>query len=361
MQSGEIKQLTGIRGVAAAIVMVAHINGDRLPVLKAFAYHNQAVDLFFCLSSFVLCLTYAAGTGAAFPVRKFYVARFARIYPLYAATLLATAVISAIVFGGFATYPQIGQDFVGQLLMINAWPLIGRGVHWDAAAWSVSVEAFCYLAIFPVVFVLSARTAAFSPAVRHALMLAVGAAGAVVGYWWFTAAVSSWALPHDALPATAFWSPVARGATMFAAGWLAYIAYANRDHLAAALQRHADAFVLLVLSLIGLTLAGVLPPWAALPLFAPMLIALMNGDSFAARALSAKPVYRLGVLSYSLYLVHFPVIYALRPIEAKLTPWLYVPTAVGITFAVAVLSYSRLEDPARVMLRDWLNRRPQAV
>ena len=358
MKLAEIPQLTGIRGVAAVVVMVAHINGGRLPWLQAFAYQNQAVDLFFCLSSFILCLTYAARSGARFPARRFYAARFARIYPLYFVTLLATAAISMIVFSGFSTYPAFAHDLAGQLLAINAWPLVGRGVHWDAAAWSVSVEVFCYIAIFPVIFVLSVRVAAMRASVRHALMLAIGAAGAVIGYGWFTAAVSSWALPHDALPATAFWSPVVRGASMFIAGWLAYLTYVERDAVSAFLQKHADAVVVLVVALAFLTIANVLPAWSALPFFAPLLIALMNDSSLTARLLSTRPMLRLGVLSYSLYLVHFPIIYALRPIEGKLPPWLYVPTAIGLSFAVAALSYRYVEGPARAVLRDWLNRRP---
>ena len=355
---GEIPQLTGIRGVAAIVVMVAHINGDRLPWLRAFAYQNQAVDLFFCLSSFILCLTYAARSGARFPVRRFYAARFARIYPLYLVTLLAAAVISMIVFSGFSTYPAFARDLTGQLLAINAWPLVGRGVHWDAAAWSVSVEVFCYVAIFPVIFLLSGRVAAMRSSVRYVLMLSVGAAGAVIGYSWFTAAVSSWALPHNSLPATAFWSPVVRGASMFIAGWLAYLVYVERDVLAAFLQKHADALVILVVVLAFMTIANFLPAWSALPFFAPLLIALMNDKSLTARLLSTTPMLRLGVWSYSLYLVHFPVIYALRPIEGKLPPWLYVPAAIGLSFVVAILSYRYVEGPARAVLRDWLNRRP---
>ncbi|MFX5328500.1 hypothetical protein ABTD12_20360, partial [Acinetobacter baumannii] len=42
------------------------------------------------------------------------------------------------------------RDFLPQLLLINAWPLLGNGVHWDYPAWSISVEMLCYVAVFPL-------------------------------------------------------------------------------------------------------------------------------------------------------------------------------------------------------------------
>ena len=85
--NSELKALTGLRGVAALTVALAHYN---LPILGAanrlFFWHNAAVDLFFCLSGFTLALVYV-GQPSRLGCGIMGVARFARIYPLYIASL----------------------------------------------------------------------------------------------------------------------------------------------------------------------------------------------------------------------------------------------------------------------------------
>ena len=40
--------------------------------------------------------------------------------------------------------------FLLQSLMLNSWPIIGSGEHWNFPAWSISVEWFCYVLLFPL-------------------------------------------------------------------------------------------------------------------------------------------------------------------------------------------------------------------
>src|SRR4051794_39466872 len=87
--------LTGIRFLAAMHVVIFH-SADwaswTVPALREVASSGYvAVSMFFVLSGLILAYTYSAPSRAAVPRRPFYVARFARIYPMYALGLLLCA------------------------------------------------------------------------------------------------------------------------------------------------------------------------------------------------------------------------------------------------------------------------------
>jgi peptidoglycan/LPS O-acetylase OafA/YrhL len=84
-KAGTLEGLTGIRFFAAMGVVLFHVGYTPVarlsPLLGAVSGHGYAaVGLFYVLSGFVLAYTYA---GRRPDVRAFYVARFARVYPLY--------------------------------------------------------------------------------------------------------------------------------------------------------------------------------------------------------------------------------------------------------------------------------------
>ena len=115
----------------------------------AFMWHN-AVDLFFCLSGFTLSYVYSRDT---FRFSDYLTARIARVYPLYLVCLISAGAL--YVWPRLidpVTYPasRAALDFALQLVMLNGWPVIGTGMHWDAPAWSLSAEWFCYVALFPL-------------------------------------------------------------------------------------------------------------------------------------------------------------------------------------------------------------------
>jgi peptidoglycan/LPS O-acetylase OafA/YrhL len=95
-----LASLDGLRGVAAIAVMIFHFNIFFLPQarLPLVGRAYLAVDLFFLLSGFVMLHVY--GRQMALDCRAhwphFAMARFARIYPLFAATTLVTVIVVAV-------------------------------------------------------------------------------------------------------------------------------------------------------------------------------------------------------------------------------------------------------------------------
>ena len=151
----EIGTLTGLRGVAAAIVMLFHfVNVDPyfqrfLPNLVKRGY--LGVDLFFVLSGFVMALTYGElfkHKFCAVDFKTFMMKRVARVYPLYLVITIVFALKYLYNFSDDTIYRQYHVvDFIGCLLLLQAW---GLGLFFPAGAtWSLSAEFLAYL-LFPI-------------------------------------------------------------------------------------------------------------------------------------------------------------------------------------------------------------------
>jgi len=102
--ANRIPCLDGLRGLAALAVMLFHFNYFFLPQARLTAIvpfvsrAYLAVDLFFLLSGFVMAHVYGSLLASNWRVHavQFARARFARLYPLFAVTTLAMAIVFAL-------------------------------------------------------------------------------------------------------------------------------------------------------------------------------------------------------------------------------------------------------------------------
>jgi peptidoglycan/LPS O-acetylase OafA/YrhL len=313
-RSSEIRALTGLRGLAALDVAFMHISDGKIWFLNFLAFHNQSVDIFFCLSGFTLSYAYQVGSSRRLNVAHFAVARFARVYPLFIAALLVAGIYSYLIdANGFSSYSSAGLwgEAIRQALMINAWPIVGTGAYWIDPMWSLSIEAFCYIAVFPILFALSWRLRKTGIATRLLAMLTLPFVAFVFYSRFYNPAVNG----HHLIPVQgqmAHWVGIVRGVTMFTAGWIGYTIRADwpdRDTLP---LYAVDAIGFsAVLVIIGASL-GVLNI-DALILLAPLFVmGIAKGQSRSAALLSNKLFYFLGRISYSLYILHWPVMVVSR-------------------------------------------------
>ena len=139
-----LNALTGSRFIAALMVVFYHYARD-LPGFRQWASHRllasgpEAVSYFFCLSGFIMALVYAPRAVEKFDLKGFYVARFARIYPVY----LLAFLWSLHLWPG-RTYPAtVGLG----ALLLQSW-VPGYALDLNGPAWSLSTEAFFYV-VFP--------------------------------------------------------------------------------------------------------------------------------------------------------------------------------------------------------------------
>src|SRR5947209_7775503 len=155
--------LTSLRFFAALHVVIFHLQALR--IVRGYDWYYKlasigyaGVSFFFVLSGFILVYTYA---GRTIPLKQFWRARFARIYPAYAFSLLLTApgfiyvalFLDIPMFSFAHTHLKLAAALC--LGLLQSW-IPGAALSWNSVGWSLSVEAFFY-ALFPFVMLLLLR------------------------------------------------------------------------------------------------------------------------------------------------------------------------------------------------------------
>jgi peptidoglycan/LPS O-acetylase OafA/YrhL len=124
--------------------------------LSGFAL-NQGVSFFFVLSGFILTYVYPKLEGGRAVVR-FFVARFARVWPAHVFTLVLVVILGMHLKAvGAAADPTVAIT-AANLTMTQAWyPATAWFFSYNAVSWSISTEFFFYLA-FPFLIANLHRT-----------------------------------------------------------------------------------------------------------------------------------------------------------------------------------------------------------
>lgn len=347
-------ELDGIRGAAVVLVMLTHSSAF-LDVGSGLLYSGFfGVDVFFVLSGFLittLLLEESAKTGGI-SLLRFFQRRMWRLVP---------ALVFGVVLAG-AGAALVGANLQGVAYPTAALYALGFVGNWSgsslgllAHAWSLGVEAQYYL-VWPLVVALLMRRG------MRAHVLAAGAALGAVLVAVLRAMVVHESGPvelvHGVLRADAMMlgsaigvlfvtdrerlaSVVAgaRAVRLATAGLVAYIAYAE---IGGRLGR--ASFTKDVLFVGSVSVA--------------VLLAMIVTGRVPLRPLSSRPIVAVGKLSYSLYLVHYPVFRTLARIGPD-NAWLSAAIGWTASFALAVLSYALVERPA-LRVKDRLSRRAAA-
>lgn len=357
--SGELKSLTALRGIAAMAVVLQHFSSTAqehcLVWIPSIIPHGYvAVDFFFVLSGFIMSYTYLASfkrQGLA-AYSSFILKRIARIAPLNVVILLVLSSVAWLSLNLVNTNPFFQTDspiydLICNLLMLQG---LGLGTNLNGPSWSISTEFAAYL-LFPAFIV-----AVFG---RHVVLWSsVGLA--IVGLFWIALSQPRLGLSSEGPPGS-----LVRCFAEFTLGMAAYRLF-RHERVAAYLRTD---LVTIVLSLLA---AGLLIARYDLPavlLFPLIVVAYAGNTGLAGSVISARPFYFLGVVSFSLYLLHGPF----RPLELSLLRVLS-PDKVGpiaaLTFAflgacsiipLAWLAYIGVERPGRALVRSLFERPVSSV
>jgi peptidoglycan/LPS O-acetylase OafA/YrhL len=155
--------LTGLRLVAAISVVISHttVLMVRLPNGEPFFTTNLAaigMSLFFVLSGFVICANYRESVSTPTGLWNFFVARFARLYPLYIVFLCSDLLMK---FGFHQLRTERLEALPFYFTLIQSWlylPIDGNSLIFQfglvpQVTWSISTEWFFYLC-FPLICVV---------------------------------------------------------------------------------------------------------------------------------------------------------------------------------------------------------------
>lgn len=334
------RALTGLRGVAAIVIVLHHLllrlgTADAVPGVGLRGY--LAVDLFFVLSGFVMALGYGtwfAGNQTWREYPMFLSRRVARVWPLHAAVLALLLLDGEIRHTG-EYWPRM---VLVNLLLMQSW---GFSQTVITPAWSVSTEMLAYI-LFPVLGGIALR--------RGPRIAWIGLAGAVG----LLVAAVALAPAHDpgqrgALDLHENWSllPMMRCLGGFGVGLLTF--RAMRDARVRRWAGHPATACLAGLGILALLVGGA-PDLVVITLFPVLIAGLFAGRSTVVRALGSSPCTALGVGSYALYLVHYPVLGLAAGLVDR--EWV-VPVFVGLVIPATLAGYWLVERPAQAALRRW--------
>lgn len=344
--SARITEIQGLRGIAVLAVVWFHA---RLPGMPG---GFLGVDMFFVISGYVInTLLQRDITGGHFSFADFYRRRAWRLLPALFVTLLATAALFGLLMPA-----SLNLTFVPALLSsafgVSNLYFVGALDYFDSGianpvlhTWSLGVEEQFYLA-FPLLLLLLARAQrggklAGTPVLWLGGLTAVGLAAAI------------WATAHA--PQAAFYAPWFR-AWEFGVG--ALLVFRSRGVSNAGETPGALASAGLAVSLAGL--AMLLLPLALyretylfpgigalLPVLGTAL--LIDGAGRANvvnRWLCWRPLTTAGDMSYSLYLVHWPIV-CLVGMFVPLTKPKFGALSVAISLAAGWVLWRFVEQTTR--------------
>ena len=331
--------IDGLRAIAVAAVVAFHAFPNAAP--SGFI----GVDVFFVISGFLITGLIADGIAdGTFSIGDFYGRRVRRIFP----SLLL--VISVYLIGGWfamppGQYAHLGKhSLFGSLFTANL-SLWSEGGYFDGPVelkpllhlWSLGIEEQFYL-IWPVALWLLWRS--------RGRLLSVAAVALIVSF-----ALNVYEV--DRHPTATFYLPVTRFWELLIGAGLALGERApggtHWPHWFRPNIRATTGLALLIAGGVWITGQAVFPGWwAALPTLGAMLLISAGASAGINRVWLSHPVMVfIGLISYPLYLWHWPLLHAsLLPIAAFQTP----TAAVVISVILAWLTYRFWERPLRLQV-----------
>jgi peptidoglycan/LPS O-acetylase OafA/YrhL len=360
--------LTPLRGIAALLVTVFHCN----KFYQVFIPPGKTqfielswlwVDFFFILSGFILCYAYGKyfnnGVRKA-PYKKYFAARFARVYPLhFVTTFWAFACALLIVPQAVSLDPVFATLFdrkalLNCLLLIQSMHLGYVTAPLNNPSWSLSTEWWVYM-IFPffVPYFISLKT-------RGKLLTTLLIVACYVGLKY---------LEHRPVGAQGNFPNMMtdfgflRCLAGFFTGMLLFTFY---EHRAAYNLMRQDWFFAICFGAALLCLHLGITHIVIIAFFPFILISAAYNQTRVKRILDTRVLQRLGDWSFSLYLVHIPVIYTFYIFDIRRDPSLFADlnkffnrppdystgalmclVIVAISIFISAFTYRLVEVPAR--------------
>ena len=333
------KDIDGLRAIAVLSITIFHLR-------TSFATGGfVGVDVFYVISGFLIGgRVFSQIADGDFSIISFYYRRFRRIVPAFVAMCFGVTVAALLIL-----YPPslklYAESMIAAALSVSNFYFWLNTNYFAPSAytlpllhtWSLAVEEQFYL-LFPLLMIGLARFGA-----RAATWVIGGIALASL-------AVS--VIGVTSAPGATFYLLPARAWEILLGALVARGNFSVLDNVSIRQAVAALGAALIVVPICLYTEATPFPGIAALPpcLGTAMLIAAgSRGSTAVSAALSVRPVVFVGLISYSLYLWHWPVIVLMQ--EALPAPHLERMgkiLAIVLSFGLAIFSWRYIEQPFRV-------------
>jgi peptidoglycan/LPS O-acetylase OafA/YrhL len=356
MNNTEIKSLTGIRGVAAVYVIIFHWYNHlfhKQPVLSFsplgqlahnFIKHGYlAVDLFFSLSAFVLCV-------ASFKLfsekptfesyKKFIFKRFFRLFPVY---ICLTLLYYLWFDNSSVTNLLINLTLFQGIIPSHSGSIVPPG-------WSLTNEwVICFVFPFFLYYAVKFRQKAWVLVIMAVvIILLISFVRAHALNWSNSAVLDKVRGFNTNIGYTRGPSSLGRTIASFFLGIFAFLVYKYKDHQGPYFK-YLGYISIPIFILLFIKTSDVL-----IVLLLPALILYITQPNFLNRFLSSKPVHFAGAISYSLYLSHFFFINTYDKVSEllKINSELFSLTYVLVTtFIFSTMTYYFIEKPGIALFK----------
>lgn len=349
-----IVALDGLRALAIAGVVLYHLRPSRLT--GGFL----GVTLFFTLSGYLATKSIMRATARdGFSYPRYICRRIARMMPPIVVTIALTAVATYI--AAPSLLPKVQQDALPSALFLSNWFYIFRNVSYFAAAglpsplthlWFCAVTMQFYL-VWPVILMaLCGKTRSRNTAIGITIAFALVSTAAMVLMFNPTADTSR-----------VYYGTDARAAELLCGALAAIAAPRLREMLSGDIhipgankgisKVNAISIAWLVAVIAGALMLTGESAWlyrGGFLLFALatglLIICVQNTECIVRRLLSVKPLVWLGQRSFSVYLVHYPLLLLMNPAtRTTRIAWWEQALQLVLILAVAEVFYRLVERP----------------
>jgi peptidoglycan/LPS O-acetylase OafA/YrhL len=374
--------LTPLRGIAALLVVIFHSNLMAMPFLPpgytSFVSGGWLwVDFFFILSGFILFYVYGKDFQQGIQRKsywKYIGARFARVYPLHFVTLIWCSVCTIFVLSlSSGLHPFFKGIF--DLKAIPASLVMLQSIHLfdmtplNTPSWSLSTEWWVYM-LFPFIVPLFLKVRTGGRLIVFGLIVSL--------YCFIRYILNPMGFTGEGNGPTinvSFDYGLLRCIAGFILGMLLYLLYESRFFFGL-FKRDLTFLSISFLIILGLHFG--LDEFLILLLFPLLILSASFNESGVKRFLDLPALQRLGDWSFSIYMVHVPLIFLLWIYQLKVNPALFgdfikyvqrpqdYTTGVVVCFAlvtftllVASLTYRYVEVPARNYLNQRISKKKE--
>jgi peptidoglycan/LPS O-acetylase OafA/YrhL len=328
----------GLRAIAVLSVLLFHDG------VTALSGGYVGVDVFFVISGFVITTKLVEEIDERkFSISNFYTRRIRRILPALIAVILASWA-AALVFFLPDAMNDFSQSVIATATFLSNMFFWKNSGYFDPAAldrpllhtWSLAIEEQFYIVIpvalyFVVTYARRWAFAIFALTAIASLSLSIFMTDRAPTANFFVLPTRAWELLLGVLVALAPWVPIGHR------GLREAIALAAFGSIAFAVLTYTS----------GTPFPGIA---AFVPTFGTAVLIYLgkNGqESVIASGLSLRPMVGIGLISYSLYLVHWPIIVFARYVLLRnLVGW-EIGAAIALAFVLAYGSYRFIERPFR--------------
>ena len=328
-------EIDGLRALAILPVVLFHYG------LGPFHGGFVGVDVFFVISGYLItALVHGEMEDGRFAIANFYERRVRRIFPALFAMLAVVSVAAGVILFPYdlVRYAKSLLATAGFASNFEFWSEAG---YFDVAGaskpllhlWSIAVEEQFYL-LFPLVLLAFRRTSWLR--------------GAVTAIFAASFALGIWGVVHA--PSATFYLLPARAWELMLGALLALGALRPVTNRFVAEALAASGILLIAVAVFAFNSEMPFPgPAALVPCAGAALViyATNASETWTGKALSLPPVVFIGLISYSLYLWHWPVFVLAHYLAFRNLTTLESTGLFALSFALAVASWRFVEKPFR--------------